>query len=545
MDFIKAQFDRIRQQLTGLTASQRMLIGALVVIMIMTLVFLGKYAGAPEMTPLLEQSLSSDELGRINSYLEGKGITTQISGDRLMVPKDRQYAILADLGYSQMLPRDTKTGFDFISKNMSTWDSESRSEKLWNEAKQMTLAQIIRGFPDVAEAQVIIDQTNIRAMGRSVKPTASINITTRSGKGTKQLAYAAADLVSGSVASMARDSINVIINGLPFPIRDTDGIGGISNEVFDLRQSSEKYYMDKVTDMVGWMGSVVVSVTCTVENTRTTQHEVAYDPKAKFSMPKSTIERTDESHTSGGGTGEAGAAPNLPMGLDNTSSGETTSTTSSESKTEFENAMSKVETQRIIPAGMATPIAASVRVPRSYFARVWKDRNATAGREPTDADIDQVFQVQLASLRSDVKNCTGIKDDDAISVALFTDIMPMLDNVPAVASGSMNLMLGGHVKEIALGVLAVVSLFMVSMMVRKATPALPVAPVPIAPEPPAQLSGAEAIAGEVGEASPLLDGMEVDEESVKTQQMITQVATLVKQNPDAAASLVKRWLNRA
>ena len=42
----------------------------------------------------------------------------------------------------------------------------------------------------------------------------------------------------------------------------------------------------------------------------------------------------------------------------------------------------------------------------------------------------------------------------------------------------------------------------------------------------------------------MLDGMELDEDTIKAQQMVEQVATLVKENPDSAANLVKRWLNR-
>ena len=53
------------------------------------------------------------------------------------------------------------------------------------------------------------------------------------------------------------------------------------------------------------------------------------------------------------------------------------------------------------------------------------------------------------------------------------------------------------------------------------------------------------VAGEVRESGPLLDGMELDEDSVKAQQMLSQVANLVEENPDAAATLVKRWLNRS
>ena len=46
-------------------------------------------------------------------------------------------------------------------------------------------------------------------------------------------------------------------------------------------------------------------------------------------------------------------------------------------------------------------------------------------------------------------------------------------------------------------------------------------------------------------ATRTLDGMEMDEDTIRSQQMLEQVSNLVKENPDSAASLVKRWLNRA
>jgi flagellar biosynthesis/type III secretory pathway M-ring protein FliF/YscJ len=32
---------------------------------------------------------------------------------------------------------------------------------------------------------------------------------------------------------------------------------------------------------------------------------------------------------------------------------------------------------------------------------------------------------------------------------------------------------------------------------------------------------------------------------MKAQQVVEQVSTMVKQDPDAAAAMIKRWLNRA
>ena len=108
---------------------------------------------------------------------------------------------------------------------------------------------------------------------------------------------------------------------------------------------------------------------------------------------------------------------------------------------------------------------------------------------------------------------------------------------------SIPVTIGKYGKEIALSGLALVSLFMVSMMVKKSAPA----PIPVAPtiiSGPSPLMVGEAVAGEASEGGSMLDGMELDEDAVKTEQMLDQVSTLVKENPDGAAALVKRWLNR-
>ncbi len=59
---------------------------------------------------------------------------------------------------------------------MSPWDDSKKQDALWNQAKQTTLANIIRRFPGVASASVIIDATQRRVMGGNIDPTASIKI---------------------------------------------------------------------------------------------------------------------------------------------------------------------------------------------------------------------------------------------------------------------------------------------------------------------------------------------------------------------------------
>src|SRR6202051_1286115 len=112
MDLFKAQIDRIQKQLAGLTPSQKMLTAALVAIVVMTLIWWGRYAGEPEMEALLPQAISVDELPRVEMDLDAKGIKHTMSGDRLLVPADRKVEAVASLLYAHALPRNAKDAFD-------------------------------------------------------------------------------------------------------------------------------------------------------------------------------------------------------------------------------------------------------------------------------------------------------------------------------------------------------------------------------------------------------------------------------------------------
>ena len=106
MDFLKAQFLKIQEQLAGLSATQKMLVVSLLTIMVMTLLWWSHWAAQPEMSPLLDQTMSADDIGQIATNLDAQGIPHEVVGDKVYVPADRKLEIMAVLGYSQALPKN-------------------------------------------------------------------------------------------------------------------------------------------------------------------------------------------------------------------------------------------------------------------------------------------------------------------------------------------------------------------------------------------------------------------------------------------------------
>jgi flagellar biosynthesis/type III secretory pathway M-ring protein FliF/YscJ len=99
------------------------------------------------------------------------------------------------------------------------------------------------------------------------------------------------------------------------------------------------------------------------------------------------------------------------------------------------------------------------------------------------------------------------------------------------------------IKTALLGVLAFVALGMMLMMVRKAGKSTK---LPTAEElvglPPALEPGTDVV-GEAMEGDTAMQGIEIDDDALKTGKMLEEIGTLVKTNPQTAATVFSRWLN--
>lgn len=548
MDFFKTQFDRIQQQLAGLTPSQKMLSAALVTIMVMTLWWWGNYAGKPEFEPLLDQTLTQEDIGRIGVQLTAAGIEHKVIDSKIAVPAEKKVQALANLGYANMLPKSTSSGFDEMIKQLTAWDGQDRQNAIFNHGKELSLQRVISHFPGVASAVVLIDPSTKFRLGRDIESTATVNVTMRDGGGSvKQLASACAHLVAGSQAGLKASRVKVVIDGKPQPVPDTENANGsIATNVLESQQAAELAFTQKVEKHLDYIPGVRVSVTVKVNNASEQAEATEVNKEKSGTFEKRLMSKTREDSSGSPGAGEGGVQPNTGLTIgDSVAAGPRQSTTENEETIENEIVPGVKKITTVTPAGDHTPIAASVRVPRSYFVMVAKGGDPAA-KEPDAATVDKVIASELPNIKSAVIGCTAIGKPEAITVEPYTDvILPPRDPQLASAGSGITLMLGGHIKEIALGGLALASLFMMSMMVRKGAVAPVVLPAPaVRSTAPSTLSSNEAVAGEASEQNPTLDGMELDDDSIKTQQMLSQVTSMVGESPDTAAQLIKRWMNQ-
>jgi flagellar biosynthesis/type III secretory pathway M-ring protein FliF/YscJ len=289
-----------------------------------------------------------------------------------------------------------------------------------------------------------------------------------------------------------------------------------------------------------------VKISVSVNMTATQTQSKSIDPGGVIQKEKRTNTRNEsEPVPSPAVATEPGAQPNTGASIDQAAQPQIAGErTREENDTEYEILAGSETKTSSKPAGEITPLGAAVRVPRSYFVNMAKAlSNSTA--DPAMATLQPVIDGELERIRNEVASCTAIKDPQAVVVSMYNDFpSPTHAAADAAPTGTIVATLNSYGKEIAIGLLALVSLFMVSTMVRKGAAPAPIVTQPATPRETPNLDAGITIAGVVGEGDPMLDGMELDQDAVRTQQMLDQVSTLVGENPDAAANLVKRWLNR-
>jgi flagellar biosynthesis/type III secretory pathway M-ring protein FliF/YscJ len=549
MDALKLQLQRIQQQLGNLSASQKMLTASLVAIMAVTIFWWAKYAGTAEMVPVVESALSSAQVQQIKTALDLRGITNKISADKILVPTDRRSEALVALSFENVLPDGAADIWDAVMKQMNPWDPQKKTDAIQTHLREQLLGEAITRYtPGVAKTRVFLTQVSERRIGGSIEPTASIQIATRgSNIDLRRLAEGAAQTVAHAVPGLAKKNVAVAINGIPCRLSDDRDM--IANgDLYERIDAEEKRVREKLLSLIATPGALA-AVAVQIDNTTSDTVHEGFDKDKTFGKEVSIDTTNSETPVGGQAGGDPGVVSNTQantgLALNAAPAAPAPAVaTVDKSLTKMENFADKTTTRSSTPAGKSTVVSAAVRLPRSYFVTRFKASNPSA-KEPDDNALQPLVQAELPFIRNLVKNAAYVQNEESISVDMYYDGLATLqagEDAEAPAAG-MAAMVGGHAREIVIGALALLSLFMVSSIVKKGTPAPVVAPTPKPRETP-RLAGMDDFAGIAGDGVATLDGMELDEDALRAQQMVEQVKTMVSENPDAAANLVKRWLNR-
>lgn len=554
MQALQNTLNTIATHLRGLSSTAKLLIGALMVILVMTLFLVAQYAGRNTMEPLgLKAGLSGDSRARAIAYLQNRSIPHRERGGEIFVPADQRYSIIAQLTDGEVITPD-QINFDTLVQQDSPFLSRRQNEQRWLIATMNVLERTISSMSGIENARVLIDEpkSGIGIGKAHVPASASVTVRSRTGGLSQSKIDAIAEMVAGAHAHLPIDHVRVIdaVAGTVHRARSSEAMAAAGNLQF--QNEKEESVRAKISDFLAYIPGVSVAVNLTLDTKQIIQQRQEYD-EPKLGITGESTRTLSSTQQSGGG--EAGVRPNTGLSITGRG-GRSTSMTDDQSTTSMTPYVSSTSSRIHEHRAHALQINAAIGVPRSYFVRLYRDSINDPEAVPDPDELSKLIVSETERIKSQVEPLVDTSAVDgavagAIDVSMVPDFaFPMIigsgsgDIGGSAAGGALGeLASSGMLKHIGLGALALLSLAMMFLMVRKATVQ---EPVPSTEEllgvPPSITEGDSDLVGEAGESMATLEGVELDDDSVRRQQMLEQINQMAHSSPHETVALLRRWI---
>lgn len=541
--------ERAHRSVNGLSATQKIAAGCLTAVAVAAALWMTNATSVTKigMEPVLDQAFPDAQTVQIAQRLSDKKVPHEVRDGKVYVPADRKLEVLSDLMYTDTLTASTESGFDELVKQSSIFDTPSKTDKMFNIARQRVLAGIIGGQPGVRKATVIIDPTNERHIGgESVTPVAMVDIQTRGKEANpRQLASAAVNTITGAVSAMARDRVKVNIDGASYNV----GADNLGDDLMARRQQCEQAYVGKVRQLLGYIPDVLVSVSVDLNVQSLEEEKHLFDPENSVRLESRTETRVEHTAQSTESL-NAVLANAVPLIADKPAEAVKPPFVKSENvKTDYTVFPSETVQKTKTPAGKETVLSASVVVPRGYFLGIYRRSNAKAA-EVSDALLQPVIDTQLVKIRHLVRTSLGLKNDADVTVDVYEDgssaapapaVVASVPREQAVVLPSVA-SLWNHRTQWGLAIFGAMTLLLVSTVLRRGSGAM-AAPQPVETEsgPLARVHPMRA----AGHGRLNFDD-EHDERGVDDHEadadLLRQVRELASARPQDAARVLREWI---
>lgn len=329
----------------GLDLRRRLIvIGATLAVFFAVLTLAG-FSGAPPMA-LLYAGLDGRAAGAVVAALDQRNISYQVKGDSILVPASARDSLRMSLA-GEGLPATGGAGYELLDSLSGFGTTSEMFDAAYWRAKEGELARTILAVPEVRQARVHIAQGVSDPFHRNDHPTASVTVTTSTGRLADDQAIALKHLVASAVAGMRPDDVQIIdtIGGLiaATPSEGTAQSSAAHDRAEEIRRSVERLLAARVGP-----GKAVVEVAVDLITEREQITERKLDPQGRVAISSDTEERSQQNADPGGAVT---VASNLPEG--DAAAGNAGQSKSSESRERFNFEVSEVSRELMrAPGGM-------------------------------------------------------------------------------------------------------------------------------------------------------------------------------------------------
>jgi flagellar M-ring protein FliF len=553
MDFLNKAFAQLADLFRSMTPAARITTGLLLLLVVVSLGYLFTYrVSGPDCDLMNGEPIPASYLPKMEAAFAKASLSQyEVRGAHILVPQGQKAAYMAALADADALPPNFGDALAKALKEGSVYENSKRREDRMKIARQRELAQIISYMNGVESASVLYDTEVTGGLNRRTVTTASVAVKPLGSEGLDPSKVSAIrHLVAGAIAGLKPENVtvadlggtNVIYHG-----GDSDGGGSATDNLYvSLTQVHEQRWRSKILNALAYIPGVRVTPTVELDPERINRvKKVRYDPKGitvrQYNQDSS---RTRENNAPGGRPGFQAQQPNMATALvATTSQGSTES--EDDSKTETITAPNSEQTETEKEGLTPKRVAVAIGIPRSYFKKVWKERNPPAeGEEPQTPDqaalktIENEVTAEIKQYVAPVLPAVEGVDDPTqlVTVTSFQD-MPS-EPMPAPSTTERALVwFGQHWGTLGMIGLAGFSLLVLRSMIRATPTGAKVAP--------AAAAGSTETEQKEERSAAAATARRLARFAAGGPSLRDELSDLVREDTDAAANILRTWIGSA
>jgi flagellar M-ring protein FliF len=390
MDFLNKAISQVSELFRSMTPGARITGGLLLAVVVVSVGYLFRQgASGPDEYLFGGVPLSDGQLTSIEAAFAKAGLSDfQRDHNRIRVPGAQQAKYLAAVADAGALPPNFNTIMEKALDKGGPWESREATRERLKVARQQTLSEIVRAMNWVDSAVVLYDEhesRGLRELNPTKKATASVSVKPVAGEFLTPLRVR-------NIRNLVAHAVNMQPNDVAVTNLGEGGTGGSDGEV-NLDLFDDEYMKTKIAfesqkresilnalrNIPGVQAEVNADFDSTIEETTHTAK-----PEEKTAAQRETSRDEVSTQANADNGGRPGATTQGPT---RQVSSETTQQQQSKTETHTTETQSVVGVQdsRVRKKGF-TPkeVWAIVSIPSSYIKDLWSANNPSATPKPTD-----------------------------------------------------------------------------------------------------------------------------------------------------------------
>ncbi len=556
MDFLNRLYAQVRDLFLSMTPGNRITVGLLAVLLVVSLGFLigGVTKSEGEFTPLYNGRYFSQAEQRAVDDALGKAGLSQHSweGMRLMVPKSAWAKYAAAIAENKAIV-DMGGYLDRTINNLGAYESGKMMDTKKLVGMQQELSAALSDFRGIEKAQVLVSERSEmdpKMYQRKIMRSAAVSVWPLGGEPLDPEKISAISTNVGSslgITDLKEITITDMKNGLSWIGNNLKAKGG--NKTYeDAQKEYEASWEQKIRELFPDITKMQVKTTVELDKTLwRDEHDITHGKPTTVATKERT---TDLQKKDRDIAGRPGLVPQLGLPVPNPAAQVISggSTTEKTEESEVQKALTGVEGQGRFAGLTPKTVTASIRIPMSYIRKAWALANAKPGETAPESTPEELASTRLQVIemvRTSVGNLivAEYRPRDAqdtaqmVNVSTYDDPAPIVETSPSFAQLLM-LWLGSNWETLSLLGLVLVGLCVLWAMTRvKQTEPIVIYEAAELPTEAEQIAEGEEEEEEAGEINRSLEPFNRSMRSLQNE-----VADLVTENPDAAASVLRQWI---